>query len=102
MGNIQLGKNSCENLNGSPIPKGKTPYQTGNIHVSAFGGLMSYYQHWPHPPKHIDLNNSEQAGKWLCDSNGIPRDGEYCKIGHFTAKFPDLYSDIEAHYLNVE
>jgi len=72
---------------------------TGNVHVKEFGSLMAYYQHWPTPPENINLHDHTKSGRWLCDANGIPRDGDYCRIGNFTSKFPGLYSDLNVHCL---
>ena len=70
--------------------------ESGNIHVEEFGEMMNSDQNWPTSPTPEDKTES---GRWFCDKNGIPRDGNWCKVGHFSARFPLLYNDVYRYYL---
>src|SRR3989344_7957012 len=72
--------------------------QSGEIHLSEIGRLMDYHQNWPRP----DVSQSSYVGdgRWFCDSKGIPRDGNWIRIGEFSSKFPILFGDLKFYYLD--
>lgn len=89
MGNSQVRTQTKEYYN-----------KSGEIHVSEMGGLMGYYQWWPTPPKYI---NETESGKWFCDIHGIPRDGDWCRVGDLSHRIPkNLFADVYDYYIKIE
>lgn len=79
--------------------------RTGTIPVHIFGELSEYYHGWPieNCPKPYDAHS---YGKWFCDSYGINRDGNLCKIGDFSMACKmnkldeDLVKQVQDHYVS--
>lgn len=97
----------CSFMNKLPRSQTNEYYiKSGEIYLGEIGylGTHSNCSPWPDPKGKLKQHtNDEQGniayGRWYCDSNGITRDGDWCKLSDLSRiSHPEIYEEIE-HYL---
>jgi hypothetical protein len=76
-------------------------YRTsGEVHVNTLGALVLNVQEvWPVPVGLSSCASLTEAGRSYCDFNGIPRDGDWVKIGNVSARDSIAYKNLHYYYL---
>ncbi len=75
---------------------------SGEVHVSTLGGLVLNVQEvWPSSKGGIlpSCASPTEAGRAYCDFNGVPRDGDWTKIGDVSARDPIAFENLHYYHL---
>lgn len=73
---------------------------SGQAHVSTLGSVMDYCQGWPTPPKEKGPQTYSALGRWYCDSQGIPRNGDTFKVGDLSARNKSHFDDFQFYHMD--